>query len=257
MPERLIPVNLGFAEFVSLLVRETFDSIVNSQLEQIIKIEEFNAVLTSNGDSFALQFIKDDDIKSEIEQVFSTDILSNTIEYSAEEIKEITDLTSEITTADFKNGKMLDSGKSKVVKYATSRIIERKKAVIQAALMSSLIPKLQIDSGEITAKLTFSVSQIEAARPDSAPNKRRVVRRGLSINTSNLSSISALKNLGKEFIDPRSKEKFILIDKNQLMANNEAIKNPLPNIRLTVRQAETATSNANVYSEVTIKFKSL
>jgi hypothetical protein len=164
---------------------------------------------------------------------------------------------------------------------------EQKRNLLQQTFSSGNIPMfLMVDSGEIKAKVAFGVNQIQQTtdeiKKDVKPDKKTVDEdilvggsvehpptkgRVEKLDTTSGNVISPImkeipianlvkrpENLGRVFVNEK-KESFVLIDRTEIQ--NKAKTNPLPNVRLTVQQADSNASNTNLFSEVTIRFKTL
>ena len=67
-------VSLGFAEFVSQLLHETFDAVLSAQNYQLEKYSEFEKALSLSNQQFKELYISDDEIKEKEIEIFGVSI---------------------------------------------------------------------------------------------------------------------------------------------------------------------------------------
>lgn len=279
MAENLIPTNLGFAEFVSTLIRETFDAVNDSYAQQIVRQEQIKNQLMMDSDSFAKQFVSDEEVLGEI--IF---FLGNEFQvekpFITKETVEIVNLSFglEISKDELAKGILTQDSVKQLFLLARLKIAKQKRMLLQKTFSSGNIPNfLTIDSGEIKAKVSFAVNRFEPKEktiteiPTPPTKKNDEIKIGGSIHhkrerrdevgksrelPQNITEKSLAKpiNLGETLVNEK-KETFVLIDRSNLQVKQQS--NPLPDIRLTVQQADSVMSNANLVSEVTIRFKAM
>ena len=261
MVDNEIKVALTLAEFVGKLISETFQAVISSMVDQVRQQEAIIAGTELELAEFALQFISDNDVEEHLSSLFpwKDDLHAHAIFEGAfyqpagddlvEEpaIMELTGYKME-KAADFRNptgrcqitAKGVESIKSAVRMNLAE---DPQKALI--SLMRQGVPKIIVDSGRILSKVTFIVNQqgptgngnTDSNESDTAGSEATAqVVESSSIRTGMLKS--KLKSLSPMIFKPRI----------------------LDSTRMLVKQADDEapqTSEAKVYGEVEIKFKTI
>lgn len=278
-------VSLGFAEFVSQLLRETFDAAIFSQNHQIEQYAQLEKSLNLSNDKFYEQYITHEALHEREIEVFGRAITpQSTIDENFVDLVKIifTDIKGILH-----NKKITINGAKIIKNFLIEEIVDEKKAAIQLLINQSESARLVIDSGEIKAKLELSNysrnvfgntgingppprpnlsnnnnSQPEELRRNSVESPEPAVddsslretmretrtapmREGITSHRVKLNGIEF-----DEVSDPATKMKTILINKDSIISNKPSL---LP-VRVIAKPVS-GTSNSNLYSEVTIKFK--
>lgn len=278
-------VSLGFAEFVSKLLHETFDATLSIQQYQLEKFLELEEALNLSTSKFQELYINSEEIEDresedvnikEIEdrenEIFGV-ILEHKMQVSQKlldgiaflKIKEDGIIWNKSLT---KKGFVLlrDKVKKILKEERRSEIIEiitqKKKNLIQELINRTDMVKLMIQSGEIRAKLELSNFLEDVVTDKTEKNtrnekKKKTTNESLPIPmTSKLFELSKLRGIKFREISDLQGEKAIIIDKDTIK-NKPATINFMPNVRLIAKPAQSKHSSSEFYSEVTIKFKTI
>jgi hypothetical protein len=267
-------VSLGFAEFVSQLLHETFDAVLSAQNYQLEKYSEFEKALSISNEKFKELYLSDADIKSKEIEIFGVALAEKMI------ISDVLIAVITGTVKDFDQAKAISN--NTLTKFGfdisqqavLSAIVEEKKGNLRHLINNSEMVRLMVDSGEITAKMelsnlyqntanesTSTISNDPLKIPSTPPHpplpekKATASTPGLTPLATG-SKIFDLKGIKvSEVLDPVSKQKTLLIDKSSIK-NNVVVSNLIPKFRLVATPAQ-ITSNSNLYSQVVIKFKTV
>lgn len=255
MAGELIPVNLGFAEFVSKLIEETFEAIVTSQSEQIIKHEEILNSLLLDKEKFAEQYVNQEEVENlytvkggfPIGTPFTDLSLAHLLkQYEIPFTPPPLQLKKTTKVSSLTQEQLNALKKALQLEIATNKLFVLSEAAKQG------LPKLAVDSGEITAKLTFSV----AVTTENSVQDDKGLKKLTPDTTALTSKPLKLSSFAKEFVDTDTKERIVLLSKgdkmNGVVANTSEM---LSGIRLAVKQSN--STNNSVQSEVTIRFKTI
>ncbi|MEZ5059853.1 MAG: hypothetical protein R2879_22700 [Saprospiraceae bacterium] len=250
-------VSLGFAEFVSQLIQETFDAIQSSQNYQLERFAALESKLNLSDEIFANRYVSSEEIEHKIQEFFGFSI-SEGMKIN-ERLLEFFDENFESNNGFFKNSILTKFGHQTLTDYFTSILVSEKKALVNVLVNKSNGTNLVVDSGEILAKLELSNLYQEDSSQGSKPAQKKVSFEDEAIKKANLSTQTAIPGFKKKIDilnikDDKSGKTTILIDKNSL---NEIQSNfQLPDVRLAVQPAK-ITSENNLYSEIKIKFKTV
>jgi len=256
MADNEIKVELTLAEFVGKLISETFQAVISSMVDQVRQQEAIIAGTELELAEFALQFISDNDVEEHLSALFpwKGDSHAHAIFEGAfyqpagndlVEEPAIMELTGyEMEKADFGDNKLTKKGVEGIKSAVRMNLAEdRQKALI--ALMRQGVPKIIVDSGRILCKVTFRVNQ---QGPTGNGNTD-------SNETDTAGSEGATWTVGsRPFATGTLKSK--------LKRLSPMIFKPeiLDSTRMLVKQADDEapqTSEAKVYGEVEIKFKTI
>lgn len=257
-------VSLGFAEFVSQLIHETFDAIIESQNYQLEKYAELNSKLLLSDDAFKTQFISNELIEQRtidllgfkpVMQMPVNDSFASFLSNTFETDKNLV-FNKKLTTLGFET----------IMQYVSMIVVKEQKEKLNAILNNSLATKIVIESGEINAKLELSSlyaadSNLNTTKPAPDSKLKTASLRGM---TSIVKEIEPgkikLPTFNKEIKIINQKDSvtgnpIIMIDKNALNeVKDQSIT--IPNLRLTVKPTK-LTSNSNLYSEIKLNFKTV
>ena len=193
MPEATIPNTLGFAEFVAKLIEETFEAIVSSQSEQERRYGEMLQAAELDSEAFAELMVPEVAIAEELSRLLPSDTPGqpHAIHVGAS-YKPARGRRLEKPAFRSMFGVVLERrdyivSRRRGICLKRSAVDRISKAVRlrlatgqQEALRQSLqrgIPRLIIDSGSVSAKLTFQLIRVEDAEsPDILPTLAAPIR---------------------------------------------------------------------------------
>lgn len=252
-------VSLGFAEFVSQLIHETFDAILDAQSYQLEKYSELENALTLSNKLFRKKYISDAEFLGFQEENLGFSPQKN----SALSENNIDVLRTFFNPDDFvqsvEKKRLTDFGFKRIDEYCTDKLIESKKTRLSALFNHPELARLIVDSGEIKAKLELFCLN-ESATPVSKQALKSQARTKVSpaIQKTNFDvrelTFDKSHNIKvRELFNHESSLKTLLIDKNSL-SKYDSSANRIPTTRL-VANPIASSSTTNIFSEVTIKFK--
>ncbi|MEO0580659.1 MAG: hypothetical protein AAF135_00420 [Bacteroidota bacterium] len=235
MADRFEKVSLGFAEFVSQLLQETYDSILSAQNHQLERLVEMDRALNMPTDRFIDRYLSEAQVEAKMEDVFGevlkaqmrvSKALQATIEAQVDSLKGIVNA-----------GKLTNAGFAQLFQFIQEMLVEEQKGILETVLNRIDSTQLIVDSGEITAKLELSNWEEiieDQDNLDPTPKIRRPIKT-------------------QRFEDPETKRTYLLVDRQELqdMAKTNWV---IPRTRLTVTPLK-AQTETNVFAEVKIKFK--
>lgn len=253
--ETMKEVSLGFAEFVSQLLHETFDAIMDTQNYQLEKYQELEKMLKLNDEAFKSTFITKEEIDDRI-----FDSLQLKIEYKMLADKNLQAFFNENFTKThsyIQNGRLTQMGVEAIRDFFASALISEKRALMSAHLNASNTLNLVVDSGEIKAKLELSSLYSEnatsnAVKPKTISKDARVPKSFEQKESVLLPTHNKRVKIRKH-VDAKTGASTIFIDKLALAEiGKENVR--IPDARLSATPAK-MSSNSNLYSEVCLKFK--
>lgn len=265
-------VSLGFSEFVSQLIHETFDAILDSQFYQIEKISEIKRMLEVPNNEFRIKFILDSEFN-----VFQENLLGFKpklgLKLTEVQLLNLKELLNESEMNLISNeSRLTNLGLEISTKYCEEKIVQLKKSKIILFLNQSEMSRISIDSGEIRTKLDLSFlnENIYNNIQEDSNNKKKSKlnleveenikskNTSFEINELDFSRIKSSLNFShvkaKEVIDKESGLETILIDKESLI--NKEVNFNIPTTRI-VASPISSSLITNVFSEITIKFKTI
>jgi hypothetical protein len=252
------PGELGFAEFVTTLIAETFASIVAAQTDQEQRHAELLAAAEADVETFARTSVDDPSVDAALAQLFPDPEHGHAARIDApyrpgdpdagtsEEPPFEERLGVTLDRDDYvvsENSRLKPSGVEKIRAAAALRIAAQQQIVLRETMRRG-VPRVLVDSGHVTAKLTFSISPPQAAAAPATPEPTTVSRaRNLLVPLEPLSRIG--------FIRPERLEEI-----------GHLRPEVLDKVRLVVRQAderapETGRLRADVFGEVEVTFKTV
>jgi hypothetical protein len=263
MENNLTKVSLGFAEFVSQLVHETFDAIVGSQFYQIDKYAELLAVLNTPNNLFRVKYISDEEFKNFQEMYLGFIAKSNLVVDTKMEVLKL--LFEEIVLSEMIiNNKLTGFGLEKIEALCENKLIESKKNSIRQFMNEKNNIKLSIESGEIKTRIDLFCLN-EGTQEEAILTPKNLTKNSLKENKANIvinkGSFSLKENklsIGnkyiniQEIVDKETNLTTILIKKQDILAGSKNITS-IPTARLVVNPLG-SNSATNIFSEVTIKF---
>lgn len=263
MENNLTKVSLGFAEFVSQLIHETFDAILGSQFYQIDKYEELLAVLNTPNNIFRAKLISDDEFKS-FQEIYLGFIpkLNLVVDTKIEVLKLL--FEENVLSEMIANNKLTSFGMQNIESSCENKLIENKKNSIRQFMNEKSGTKLSIDSGEIKTRLDLfclnqGTKEEVITQPKSlAKNNLKEMKGNIVISKESFSLKENKLSIGSKFIkiqeivDKETNLKTVLIKKQDVMSAAKNITS-IPSARLVVNPLS-SNSTTNIFSEVTIKF---
>lgn len=229
---------IGFAEFVGKLLSEVFDAVVTSQIDQRRRIDDLAESARLSEEEAESRFVDEAQVEAEIDSLFPAGVYAGapyrpgglqepeTPPFSA--LLGLTLKPGEDFAAQGAEAVLTEIGTARV-RSAVSLRLARSYVTALRALVARGTPQLLVDSGRVTAKLTFQLASGEPAAA-AAP-----------------SALSASTSVRRRFEAPRAE------------ARLAAAPSPF---RLAVRQAsdrvpQLSQVQVDVYGEVEVRFKTL
>lgn len=256
MADNEIKVELTLAEFVGKLISETFQAVIGSMVEQA---RQQGAIITGTElelAEFALEFISDNDVEEHLSALFPwrADSHAHAIFKDASyqparndqvEKPAIMELTGyEMEEADFDSLQLTERGVERIKSAVRMNLAEdRQKALI--TLMRQGVPRVIVESGRILSKVTFRV------------NQQGTTGKG---NTDSKESDTAGRKGATRVVESKPIRTGMLASKLKRISPMIFKPEILDSTRMLVKQADDEapqTSEAKVYGEVEIKFKTI
>lgn len=257
-------VGLGFAEFVSQLLNETFDSVLSAQNYQLEKYIELENARNLSTERFFELYMDDEILEQRELDIFGISLLAKKV-LSAEVIATIEE---ELGTTDgivFKN-RLTKNGYTEIQNFIKETVVNERKSLLDTLLNKTELARLVVDSGEIRAKLELTnlhdqdddtaAAGKTASKRVIKPTKTPVTENNPIAEKPAPEGFSVRDKLQiKEFIDPETKGKTLIVDKNSI-PEGLGIKSLIPDVRVIAKPVK-MTATSNLYSEVVIKFKTI
>jgi hypothetical protein len=143
MQGNMLKVSLGFSEFVSQLMYETFDAVMDSQFYQLEKYNDLSEALYMPDDLFKQKYIGNDEFNSFLEKTLGFWPKEGMIidEKTKSMLVEIIgrDGLDEIS----KDGNLTGTVLSKLILFCTSKIVEEKKSSLRLFLINKGMSSLK------------------------------------------------------------------------------------------------------------------
>lgn len=260
-------VSLGFAEFVSQLMHETFDAILDSQNYQLEKYLGLEKALNTTSAEFAAKYLTADEINEFITEEIGFELKPN-ISLTEKQIAVVRTILSDLGSKETLKSRLTKAHYELIYNYFQSDLVEHRKAKIRMFVERPELARLFVDSGEIKAKLNLSCLN-ETIKPitKSAKTDTTAIKREIPMVTD--SALFEVKKLDFSMIPTLSKNTDLIVkeitDKETglktILINKESIRNRdinlnIPTARIVASPVNT-TSSAAISSEVTIKFRSV
>ncbi|HRZ42711.1 MAG TPA: hypothetical protein P5228_08410 [Bacteroidales bacterium] len=238
--EKKIP-ELGLAEFVSTLIRETFDAIITAQEEQTEKIAQIAEIAGLPPDEVAAALLTPEDALAGLQRIFPAgEAPFSTVYENAPYRPEPNEYPPVFVTtgyimqkADFANGKFTLTGYNSVLQKVSQMLAEEKLQLIREMMRNGL-PKIQVDQGKILARVSFSVKETEGETGASPTTGTSAVTTGLPLT---------------------------FLKKIDVLGGKTLKSIQLPAARMMVKQAadtgSTTSDATSVFGEVEIHFRTI
>lgn len=266
--ENFTLVSLGFAEYVSQLLHETFEATLGArdyQFERYLEIEEALAMPIHQ---FRERYISDEDLESFETELFGGPVSKNLD--ATEALEELVmQLAPELSGSQIIYRKKLTYRAMEILsKHALEKLHARKRINLSAILNKFQESAMIVDSGEIKTKLQLrslarTNSQLQQQPITQLPKSEQVRESETVEDTSDEDSPtiepipSRVVEYGgvqvSELIDPKTKGKILLVDHRSL-SNQLNVRRTLPNVRIIATPLSGSTS-AMLDSEITIRFR--
>ncbi len=226
--EALTPAKPQMSEFVTKLIDETMEAIVASQASQFKRQNEIKEAILLPLSEFSDTYISISEIEEEIISIFKGHGLSKDKVFIYEAWQhELDQLNIDLQyEQDIRKDRLTDTGILKIKKAVKLSLGIGKQFLLQQILKQG-IPRIQIDGGEISAKVTLDTYQKEKPL------------------AGNIKKMSSNERLMQE------SEKILFVSKRY--SNNGADQiNP---IQISVTGA--IAGSKNEYSEIKLQFKTV
>ena len=261
-------VSLGFAEFVSQLIHETFDAILDSQNYQIDKYLGLEKALNTSNSDYKEKYLGDDEINEFLLEELGFEIKPNLVLNENQAII-LNNILSKIESNEMIKSKLTSTQFGLIYNSFLEILVNEKKAKIKMFVERPELARLVVDSGEIKAKLNLFFLNESSKQPSSNPKRLEKPKPSIQDKTSSNSLSFDLKKLdfsksqnfgkytalkAKELVDKETGNKIVLIDKESL--KDKEINFNIPTTRIVANPISSSNSSA-ISSEVIIKFRSI
>lgn len=238
MPDSPTVADVGFADFVAVLLVETLDSIVaahSSQEDRRRAVEE-SARMTP--EEFSAAAVGDDVVAAALERSLpGKDGGTTVVTGGPVPPKDVlADLGVELATDDVERRRLTASGVTRITE-AVRLVLARDQLANVQEIARRGMPTVVVDGGTLRSKLTFSTVRAGSTPPTApappTPARPAVVRGGILSGLTGLTAVRPVLSAG--------------------------VLDSIRDLRLTVRpptadDTTTGTTRADVYGEVEIRF---
>ncbi|MCO6176226.1 hypothetical protein NHF50_14340 [Flavobacterium sp. NRK F10] len=252
-------VSLGFSEFVSQLIQETFDAILSSQNYQLEKYAALESKLNLPNNAFIKNFISNDEIEAKKYEYFGFKIEKQMV-VNENLINFLTETFESNQNLVF-NKKLTNAGYNAITEYVSDILVEERKAILKTLINKSNTSNIVVDSGEITAKLELT-NLFKQDTGDKSAKSAKLLKSNITLINESKEAIKqiSLPTFQKkvdviDFKDEKSGKTTILIDRKSIENINDS-NFQIPNVRLSVQPTK-LTETSNLYSEIKITFKTV
>jgi len=186
------PVELGFSEFVSKLIADTFEAVVSSSISQEEDWNQLDELLSMEKEVFVSQVVDDEMIKNELIRLFPDEegacaIVKDAKYTKANPDKEEAEMPPIETLINYKpKGNKLSQADVDSIRSVVRSLLGEKKYEVLRKVFSAGATKVVVDAGKINAKLNFNILQESdgstggsGGDPPPDNNKRIIIKRGL------------------------------------------------------------------------------
>ena len=237
------PVELGFSEFVSKLIADTFDAVIVSAINQEENWSNLERLLSLDFAEFMQEVIEDEMVTQELANLFpdvqegKTQITQGAA-YTKEDIgKNQAENPPIFRTLGYQpEGKELSEKDVDSIRQIVKKRLGEKQFILLSKVFSMGSTKVMVDAGKINAKLNFQIMQMDETDEDGEPPQ------------TNLSQLALNKKLflTNSFPSMSKIQRPAALNKVRLFVKPPSDKDP---------QSHQIT--ANVYGEVEIHFKTI
>ncbi len=197
---------LGFADFTALLITQTLDAIIAAQLDQEKKIAEIQKSVRLSSEEFALQFLSDQAPRDEIIRMFPVvekDIVKSAVDAGMSykvfkrgkiESPAVLALTGyKMAEGDWEgnsieNAVITERGYENIENAVRISLAKRQQEFL-AIMLNNGMPRVFVDNGRISAKLTINFDRSNQSYTGKTINKLvpQVLSQGLRVKPVNSS----------------------------------------------------------------------
>ncbi|WP_435525477.1 hypothetical protein [Chryseobacterium indoltheticum] len=247
-------VSLGFAEFVSQLIQETFDAILSSQNYQLEKYAELESKLNLPNNAFIEKYITNDEIETKKYEYFGEKIEKQMA--LNENLITFLNETFESNQNLIFNKKLTNAGYDAISEFISNILVEERKSIINTLVNKSNVSNIVIDSGEITAKLELT----SLFTQDNSSDSIKTTENSALLKSKIMIPVDKTKEVIKQvslptfqrkvdvvdFKDPKSGKTTILIDKKTVQNINDS-NFQIPNVRLSVQPTKLTEAKQSLF----------
>jgi hypothetical protein len=256
MAQTLIPTDVGFAEFVSLLISETLESVLSTQISQEQQRQVLLDAATLDLDRFAASYVTEDDIDLLLIQLMPDGEGSTMVVVGGETPATIVldELGISLHTRDTSDRTLTQTGVDRIRDGARMILGDQQQVALRESARRG-IPRIVVNEGRIVVKLTFASFVVtdedfeddQTLTDTKAASRAATSRRAAKIDptgiptTANPSVTVAARSVSTRYLA-------------------RAIPDALKDVRLIVKPAtaeDQATNRANVYGEVELHFRTI
>ncbi|MFV0374149.1 hypothetical protein [Microbacterium sp.] len=237
MPDTAL-ADLGFADFVAVLLVETLDSIVASHTSQAERLRALDAAADLTPEEFAATGVTGDVVTAMLVQLFPDGNGGTTIApgATAPDDDDLAELDIVLARADVEAGNLTERGATTVSDGVRLFIARRQLRAMQQVAERG-IPRVLVDGGTLKAKVTFTAEHSDATTDAPSPAAGPVRR------LPTLASAGTLRGALAAFDSPLRGGVLDSIRTTRLKVTNLGGTDPAP------------TERAEVYGEVEIRFR--
>ncbi len=159
------PVELGFSEFVSKLISDTFEAVISSSISQEEDWSQLDELLALDIDVFTSMVVDNEMIENELIRLFpneegGTAIVKDTNYTKANPEKQVTENPPIETLTGYKPaGSKLTENDILEITLSVKKQLGEKQYEVLSKVFSKGATKVIVDAGKINAKLNFSILQ--------------------------------------------------------------------------------------------------
>lgn len=238
------PVELGFSDFVSKLISDTFEAVITSSVNQEEDWQQLSELLSMDLSSFTDAVINSSMVEEEIIRLFpdnsgGTVITKGSKYIAANPEKSIQESPAiQLLTGYIPEGDILTEEDVLNIYNKVKNILGRKQFDVLSSVYSRGATKVVVDAGKINAKLNFEIIQLEENDDEEEP-------------TPGPGSGTPLTDLSRIFVK-RKFPGFVGLARPMEMRNVHFFVKPPSD-----RDPQASQVKANVYGEVEINFKTI
>lgn len=258
--ENFKEVSLGFAEFISQLIQETFEAMISAKNYQFEKYSELERILNFSNNKFIEEFVSSNQIDERMLDYFGFNLKSQMTVTSDLQIFLIE--KTEITNGLFVNDKLTNIGYEAIRDFVSELLVEEKKAVISNLINNSSSVNLIVESGQINAKIELSnlysyneTESIKGSEVTKSSFNKSLKPEGKDINEKEIFQQAKKPMKVSEIIDNKTNKTTLIIDKSEIIQASKSSLS-IPSLRLVALPVK-MNSSSNLYAEVTLNFKLL
>lgn len=266
MPQMQRVSELGFADFVAMLLVETLDAIVASHSSQEERLRALNAAADQDLEDFTAT-IADEIVEGTLAELFP-DGSGGTAVVEGGQVPPVTDLTTlgiVLTRAAVKAGRLTSAGVSQIRDAVRAQLARTHWESLQEVARHG-VPRVRVDGGVLRSKLTFSaLSRTASSEPDvpDEPGRPETPPGPAASGTRTVTRVPVVPD--REVLVRDLPTGWPLASPRQALLLQRGVLDSIARTRLTVRPALPAgggsqeppageESTATIYGEVEIRF---